>query len=606
MRPLAVLSFPVLACFVLPLTSQIPRAPGGNYSQLIPEQQALVQRWADEYQKVTGKQLDPEASYDALPISSRTTFEAVTHALAHSTLTDSNGKPLGRALDLVDLVERIAGRVPETRGDAQFRVYVYLKPDALEKLYAAREFRRDHDNTVYHIGYPINFRQSGTPSVQFSIARTGKRADIDVDYRSSAMVKAVFDGHLTAANSDVRAGNNLVRHNGRWAGFANWWQSIIAELFGGDSLKADETSGGNDEPIVPPNQAAWDAAAKGTVVEAAHMCLKEWLEDGDPADVLRAISVKAYPCIADFEDGSRPDSKLALLRILTHMQSANQRVGDVAKLEDVVEAVDYPLPGATIIPHAQSGVFQLQLVPEDVAWALDCRVRYRLHLAESIPQPPNVFDGTYTTAFRLKPDPSNEFLLVFWQKQGKEWRIVSFDLQRSLEPVPPDLVAKAHGNASFPDPQVGEEASRAAEQMMTTWLLRKKPNEALASFAPDAYTCDEAKSRARLLDLLTTVSSTGGRGRTLGEIIEPPEAGHHAMEPVPHSNSGTFLLARVSDDLASNYACSRTGNRTGFREVYLTAFRSSAVRDESPVVVLLFWEKRNNRWQVISYDFADD
>lgn len=593
------------ACVLVPLASQPPRSPGGKFSQLMDEQQALVQRWADEYQTITGKALDPEEAYDALPLSSRTTFEAVTHALAHTSLTDLNGKPMGRALDLVDLVERIAGRVPETRGDAQFRVYVYLKPDALDKLYSSREFKRDRDNTVYHIGYPINFRQDGTPSVQFSITKTGKRADIDVDYRSSALVKAVFDGHLTAANSDVRAGNNLVRHNTRWFGFVNWWQSIVAELFGGDTLRADETSGGEAEPIVPPNAAAWDTASKKTVEDAARTFLEEWLVAGDPADVLRAISVKAYPCIADFQDGSKPDSKLALLRILTEMQKANQRIGRVAKLGDAVEPVEYPLPGATAIPHGSAAFFHLQLAPEDVAWALDCRVRYRLALAELLPQPPHIFNGTYATAFRLKGDPSNQFLLVFWQRQAKEWRIVSFDLERSLDPPPADLVAQASQHAPSVDPGAVEESSRAAAQMLTAWLLRKKPNEAIGSFASDAHMCDAAKGRTQLLTLLTDISSSAVRGGALEDVIAPPEAGHHDMQLTAHPNSRAFLLARVSSDLAANHACGRTASMAG-RDIYLTAFRSAAVRDESPVVVLLFWEKRGGRWQVVSYDLADD
>jgi hypothetical protein len=39
---------------------------------------------------------------------------------------------------------------------------------------------------VYHKGYPINFRGRGDPpSIQFSLAFDSRRADIDVDYRSS-------------------------------------------------------------------------------------------------------------------------------------------------------------------------------------------------------------------------------------------------------------------------------------------------------------------------------------------------------------------------------------------------------------------------------------
>src|SRR5262249_42759488 len=155
-----------------------------------------------------------------LPLSYRTTFDAVTHALLNSPLTDRSASPMGTALDLIDSLEGIHGKIIGARGDHQFRLYVALKKDAIEKLYECREFDRKGDNTVFHIGYPINFREAGgDPSIQFSVTRTGRRADIDVDYRSSRGPVALFNGHLTAANSDVRAGDNYKRHASRWVGY---------------------------------------------------------------------------------------------------------------------------------------------------------------------------------------------------------------------------------------------------------------------------------------------------------------------------------------------------------------------------------------------------
>jgi hypothetical protein len=50
------------------------------------------------------------------------------------------------------------------------------------------------------------------PAIQISCAADGKRTDIDVDYRSSKFPVAILNGHLSSANSDVRAGNNHARH----------------------------------------------------------------------------------------------------------------------------------------------------------------------------------------------------------------------------------------------------------------------------------------------------------------------------------------------------------------------------------------------------------
>jgi hypothetical protein len=97
-------------------------------------------------------------------------------------------------------------------------------------LERSREFKRALDNTVYHKGYPLNYReQNGTPSIQVSIAQDGRLADVDVDYRSSSFPGMLFNGHLSAANSDVRAGDNAERHAARWTGFQNWWRLLRCE-----------------------------------------------------------------------------------------------------------------------------------------------------------------------------------------------------------------------------------------------------------------------------------------------------------------------------------------------------------------------------------------
>lgn len=111
--------------------------------------------------------------------------------------------------EFIGIVARVDA-VHGARGDLQFRLYVQLAPDALALLDASQEFGRSMDNTVYHKGYPICYRSQGTPSIEVSVSRDGALSDID--YRSSKFPAFLFNGHLTAANSDVRAGNNDERH----------------------------------------------------------------------------------------------------------------------------------------------------------------------------------------------------------------------------------------------------------------------------------------------------------------------------------------------------------------------------------------------------------
>ena len=135
-------------------------------------------------------------------------------------LTDGAGGSSGDALALVDQVESVRGETAGAPSDRQFRWPPVFVSGALDTLARSKEFKRGVDNAVYHQGYPISYRgQTGVPSVQFSVALDGRRADIDVDYRRSIFPVGLFNGHLTASNSDVRAGNNYDKHVNRWADF---------------------------------------------------------------------------------------------------------------------------------------------------------------------------------------------------------------------------------------------------------------------------------------------------------------------------------------------------------------------------------------------------
>ena len=83
----------------------------GTYAELKPAQKKLIDEWYAEYNRMTKEKSDP-AEYDTLSLSTRTTFEAVTHALMTTNLTDKAGKSMGNALDLLQAIEAVNGKVP--------------------------------------------------------------------------------------------------------------------------------------------------------------------------------------------------------------------------------------------------------------------------------------------------------------------------------------------------------------------------------------------------------------------------------------------------------------------------------------------------------------
>src|SRR4029077_12140972 len=102
---------------------------------------------------------------------------------------------------------------------------------------------------------------------------------------SSTFPKAVFNGHLKASNSDVRAGNNLETHDGRWAGMNGWWRNIFGFSLGGSEEAQKEARTGRSRNI-PPNPPLKDVG----VDASAHDFLKSWVVDRQPNKAVAYLS----------------------------------------------------------------------------------------------------------------------------------------------------------------------------------------------------------------------------------------------------------------------------------------------------------------------------
>ena len=75
---------------------------GGKYVSLKAEQKAIVDDWFRRLSATIQKPVDPEKAYDNLPLSTKTTFNAVTHVLLSTQLTDESGRNLGLAFQIID------------------------------------------------------------------------------------------------------------------------------------------------------------------------------------------------------------------------------------------------------------------------------------------------------------------------------------------------------------------------------------------------------------------------------------------------------------------------------------------------------------------------
>ena len=400
------------------------------FGDLEPAQQELVVGYTAAFNERSGRNLSTGEYFDSMSVSERTTYDAVTHALMNSKLTDEGGNDLGTALDLVSGVERIAGQYYGRGGDQQFRLYVFLVPGAKETLERSKEFFLGHENTVYHAGYPESYRQDGdVPNIQFSLSEDETKADIDVDYRSSKMPGAMFNGHLTSANSDVRAGDNHDRHNNRWSGLAAWWQQVYGDLTrkqGGGSDDLLSVSRTQIEEELPPDRPTGAVIAE--VHEATQEFLTDWLVRQNVDEALEFLSDQSLACLNIDDDPSdevlRRDQARQLLAEI--MEALNDELGDRDNLAEAVEAVMPVDPTVRMVQHAYEKDFAVGEMTVKHA---------ERYLCESIPVPPgtpvpqSTDYGIYWGAlFKFKLERYQGGVLgLLWQKENGQWKIVSYE-----------------------------------------------------------------------------------------------------------------------------------------------------------------------------------
>jgi hypothetical protein len=395
-----------------------------RYVDLEQVQKDLFDPYAAAYNERTERSLTPQEYFDSLTISERTTFDAVTHALFNSKLTDEGGNSLGRAIDLVQGIERIAGQYYGRGGDQQFRLYVFLEPNTRETLEKSQEFFLGHENTVYHVGYPTSFRQVGkVPNIQFSVSVDGTKADVDVDYRSSKMPQAMFNGHLTSANSDVRAGDNHEKHNGRWGGFVAWWRGIFGNLEVHDERTTRDIM--YEEPPerptpLPPNRPR--GVKVGMIHEAVQEFLTDWLVRGEVDDAMEFLSPRSYACL-NVDDDVEDENLNARQARDTLKDLMELTVDELGDRDNLTEAID------EVLPWNQENRIMSHPFERDFTIVEMTNRNAEQYVCGQIPDRPAGTGDDYGTywgvIFRFKAEGAGALGLL-WMREEGFWHIVSY------------------------------------------------------------------------------------------------------------------------------------------------------------------------------------
>lgn len=611
-RVVAALS--LIACVVTVavevVVAQPPRKFGGTYADLDPRRQALVADWVARFVRTTGQALEPGPFYDdILTLSTKTTFDAVTHALMTTRLTDGGGADLGDALALVEQVESVRGEVAGAPGDRQFRLYVRLTEDAADILGRSQQFRRAGDNAVYHKGYPINFRgQGGVPSVQVSIARDRRRADVDVDYRSPSFPNGLFNGHLTASNSDVRAGNNYDRHLNRWTGFESWWRS----LFGVRTTRADEAVP-ESSPLALPTTPRAGQRSIDVMVEDF---LTAWLVEGDVVAAMGYVSERAYACLAqDLDDPSTLDRGLAPFKLMVDLKTARDALDTPpAALADVIVGTRLTAPALKVVTQPHHAQFVIYAVPDDVAAAFDCESRLSL----GDPGRARRDYGTYYGATFYLQRETHYPVALLWARVGGFWKIVSWQIGSNeatgpaAEPVAVPAIARVKADPSL---------ARAARDFVENWLVRKDTDAAFRAVAPSAYACYDLErgpaeppstspedAGAKLQASLARSGTALGTSARLDAVMSPADPVHPALRLMTHRDDRIYTLASVPDALADAAECAAQVRGDAIADPLPLEYGNAVAmmmrfktRSGDAPVLRLLWRRLDGTWRITAY-----
>jgi hypothetical protein len=589
---------------------------GSSYANLVPQQKRLIDDWFQRFSAAIKKHVDPAEGYNVIPLSSKTTFNAVTHALLRTKLTDASGEALAdSSLDLVNKIDSVAGEILGEKSDHQFRIYVQMKPGAAELLKQSSEFARKADNTVFHKGYPICFRSnSGTPSIQISLSSDESRADIDVDYRSSRFPAALVNGHLTAGNSDVRAGNNDERHNQQWSGLQNWWRNVLGwPIFGNARAVSADGRVIPQEPRVKNDKPA----------DAIYDFLSSWLVEQKPDYALAYISDSSLSC-GELETGSKVDFGVERYAIFREMMEVNERIGQPSSLSEVTVGVLLGNPKneqLKVIQQPHHGQFVLYDVREDLAEQFKCGNRLDASQRSEKAMRSKAF-GRYAGAmFRLKSkEETGHVVATLWQKGGGYWRLVSYDVDPEIgESRVPNVGTPVASAAPLQYVAGDKEMVKAASDFLTQWLLKKDIGKAASYIAPECLACvklyadedskapsTDEEARILLVAGLARAADATHNAKALEDVMVAAQPHHEDVRLVKHKDAKAFVVVAVPDSIGDATNCERrgpdgepvfSGPATSYGKYYVTGMSLKT----NAAVFWVVWRKVNDEWKIVSY-----
>ena len=428
-----------------------------------------------------------------------------------------------------------------------------------------------------------------------------------------AFLKALVNGHLSASNSDVRAGNNLDRHDGRWSGLNGWWRNVFGQLgSGGKPPKENATERLGNIPLNP------GVKADQGVDKSAHDFLQSWVVGKEPNKSVAYFSRLSYPCleVVAQKSGQPVPPGMIRLRTMMAMQKFSDSTGTVNSVADVFEPADKWSQALKPAKNAYASEFLLVSVPADMGPDEECVATPNNDTSKGS-------SGKYfATAFRGKQgDSRNKVMSLLWAQEGGYWKIVAIRIEDSSDAgiVPKNAAAQAVPAVEEPQSIAGDPAAvKDITEFYQTWIVKRNVIQASAFASQRSYQCLAAPSEdqkkltpiARIQSGLQQPLARIPSGANLSDMMSSLQPSNDLLRPVQQENSNAFAIMAVPDQKANSFLCQHRQlpevspdlkpADAKYGAYYLSASRLNYGEEQSPALLLL-WTKEEASWKVVAW-----
>jgi hypothetical protein len=417
---------------------------------------------------------------------------------------------------------------------------------------------------------------------------------------------------LSAANSDVRAGNNLDRHDARWSGLNGWWRDVFGLLGnGGKPSPENSTESLGHIPLNP------GVKADQGVDKSAHDFLQSWVVEKQPNKSVAYFSRQSYPCLEATAQKSRHSAPPGMIRLRTLMlmQNFSDSVGAANSVANVFEPAGKWSQALKETKNAYASEFLLVAVPADMEPDERCAPA----LSEASGN--HSKEKYFATVFRGKQgDGRNKVMTLLWAKEGDYWKIIAIRLEDGSDAgiVPSNAAVQAEPSVEEPRNIAGDPtAEKDILEFYQTWIVKRDVIRASTFASPRSYECLPSPSKdqqkmtpiARIQSGLQQPLERIPSGANLSDMMTTLQPNNDLLPPVQHEDSKAFAIMAVPDQMASSFLCQHrqlesapdlTPADAKYGAYYLSASRLNYGEEESPALLLL-WSKEEAGWKVIAW-----